>query len=51
MGIAALFILIGLVTMSSFLRPRPEWPQQEFKPEWSQPLHHPTTLEPPGSEP
>ncbi|MGE0405533.1 MAG: succinate dehydrogenase [Candidatus Korobacteraceae bacterium] len=48
-AVSALFLLIGLVTMWAFLRPSPEWPEQQYNPEWSQPKHDPVTLEPPST--
>jgi len=37
--IAGIFMAIGLYTMSAFIKPKADWPKQQYNPEWSQPRH------------
>ncbi len=47
-AVALLFIVVGLSIIWTFRNPKPEWPKQEFKQEWSQPRHSRVLQEPPS---
>jgi succinate dehydrogenase / fumarate reductase cytochrome b subunit len=49
-AVSLLFIVVGIAIMWAFLRPKPEWPKQEFKPEWTQPKHSRVLQEPPSKK-